>query len=91
MEEMVMAVVDATMREFNGDIERLYFMSHSMGAQGALRIASRWPQRVAAIVESAGMPTAVGAEDRAAHLYLNAADPYAVDWLLGQRRKGEAN
>jgi predicted peptidase len=78
MEEMVMTAIDATMREFNGDADRLYFLSHSMGAQGALRIAARWPERFAGIVESAGAPDAVGQEDRRAHSYLNEPDPFAA-------------
>lgn len=87
MEELVIAELDQTMKEFNGDPSRIYLTGFSMGATGAYRIAYRWPDRFAAIMAVAGrIDTARAATysdrdkqaDRAANPWVAAADPYAA-------------
>lgn len=87
MEELVIAELDRTMAEFNGDPSRVYLAGFSMGATGAYRIAYRWPTRFAAIVAIAGRVDTSDAKtysdrdkqaDRAANPFVAAADPFAA-------------
>jgi predicted peptidase len=54
MQDQTLACLDATAKEFNGDPDRVYLIGYSMGGQGVLRIASRWPDRFAALVDISG-------------------------------------
>jgi predicted peptidase len=87
MEELVIAELDRTMAEFNGDPSRVYLAGFSMGATGAYRIAYRWPIRFAAIVAIAGRVDTSDAKtysdrdkqaDRAANPFVTAVDPFAA-------------
>jgi predicted peptidase len=86
MEEMVLAQVDRTVTEFNGDANRLYLAGFSMGGGGVIRMASRWPERFAAIVDISGrvsvpvmasnITDALIDEDIRSHVFLQSADPF---------------
>jgi predicted peptidase len=84
MQEQVLACLDAAAREFNGDKDRYYLVGYSMGGQGVLRIASRWPNRFAALVAISGTVIATSpsatkqqvALDVQTHTFLNAPDIY---------------
>ena len=84
MQEQILACLDATAKEFNGDAERVYLMGYSMGGQGVLRLASRWPNRFAALVDISGTviaksPSATSQQvalDVQTHPFLNAPDLY---------------
>jgi predicted peptidase len=87
MEELVIAELDRTMTEFNGDPSRVYLTGFSMGATGAYRIAYRWPTRFAAIVAIAGRVDTANAQtysdrdkqaDRQANPFVATADPFAA-------------
>ena len=87
MEELVIAELDQTMREFGGDPMRVYLTGFSMGATGAYRIAYRWPNRFAAVaaiagrVETSDVKTYSDREkaaDRQANPFVSAADPFAA-------------
>lgn len=54
MEDQVIASLEATVKEFACDSSRLYLIGYSMGGQGVLRMASRWPDRFAALVDISG-------------------------------------
>jgi predicted peptidase len=91
MEELVIAELDRTMAEFNGDPSRVYLTGFSMGATGAYRIAYRWPTRFAAVVAIAGRVDTSDVQtysdrdreaDRAANPFVAAADPFVA---LAQR------
>ena len=84
MHEQVLACLDAAAREFNGDADRYYLMGYSMGGQGVLRLASRWPDKFAALVDISGTviaksPSATNEQvalDVQTHPFLNAPDLY---------------
>ena len=84
MQEQVLACLDATAKEFNGDAERFYLIGYSMGGQGVLRLASRWPNRFAALVDISGTvvaksPSATNEQvalDVQTHPFLTAPDLY---------------
>ena len=84
MHEQILACLDATTKEFNGDADRVYLMGYSMGGQGVLRLASRWPNRFAALVDISGTviaksPSATNPQvtlDLQTHPFLNAPDLY---------------
>jgi predicted peptidase len=88
MEEMVLAQVDQTIKEFNGDESRVYLTGFSMGAGGVIRMASRWPERFAAIVVISGRASvpanannidqALIDEDVHTHVYLQSADLFGA-------------
>ena len=87
MEELVIAELDQTMAEFNGDPSRVYLTGFSMGATGAYRIAYRWPTRFAAIVAIAGRVDTSDVQtysdrdklaDRTANPFVAAADPFVA-------------
>jgi predicted peptidase len=69
MQELVLAELESTEKEFNIDRSREYLTGHSMGGAAAFRIAYRWPTRFAAIVAIDGtvepIPAGHGAVDRA--------------------------
>lgn len=84
MQEQVLACLDATVREFNGDADRFYLIGYSMGGQGVLRLSSRWPNRFAALVDISGTviarsPSATNEQvalDIQTHPFLTAPDIY---------------
>ena len=84
MQEQVLACLDATAKEFNGDLERFYLIGYSMGGQGVLRLASRWPDKFAALVDISGTviaksPSATNEQvalDVQTHPFLTAPDLY---------------
>jgi predicted peptidase len=85
MEELVMAELDRTIEEFRGDPDRVYLTGYSMGATGAFRIASRWPERFAAMATistrvqgSEGGAQGEAELDRRTHPFVAASDPFAA-------------
>ena len=54
MEAQIMAALDASAREFNGDPQRTYLTGFSMGGYGTWLIAARHPERFAALVVVCG-------------------------------------
>jgi len=90
MQEQVLACLDAAAREFNGDADRVYLIGYSMRGQGVLRLASRWRDRFAALVDISGTviaksPSATKehvAIDVHTHAFLNAPDLYRALALL---------
>ena len=84
MQKQILASLDAAAKEFNGDADRFYLIGYSMGGQGVLRLASRWPDRFAAIVDISGTVIAKSpsvtqeqlAIDVQTHAFLNAPDLY---------------
>jgi predicted peptidase len=54
MTKMVLATLDKTVAEFNGDAERSYLIGVSMGGYGAWHMASQYPGRFAAVVPICG-------------------------------------
>jgi predicted peptidase len=56
MQEMVLAELTATVAEFRVDTSRVYLSGFSMGGTGVYAIASRSPDRFAALVAIAGSP-----------------------------------
>ena len=90
MHDQVLACLDATAKEFNGDADRFYLIGYSMGGQGVLRISSRWPDKFAALVDISGTvvaksPSATDqqvAVDVQTHPFLNAPDIYRALALL---------
>jgi predicted peptidase len=81
MQEQALAALDAATKEFNGDPDRLYAAGLSLGGQGVIRMASRSPNRFAAIVAVCG-PYSDGGKadeiDRADYPYLTSPDPFAA-------------
>jgi predicted peptidase len=81
-ENLVVATIDATLREFHGDENRVSLAGGSMGGRGVMRIASRWPTRFAALLDASGPLTQpVGTPesielDRRSHQFLRAEDPF---------------
>jgi predicted peptidase len=54
MEAQIMAALDASAKEFNGDPQRTYLTGFSMGGYGAWLIGARHPKRFAALVVVCG-------------------------------------
>jgi predicted peptidase len=52
--QAALAVLDITIREFNGDPKRVVLTGYSAGGNGTWSIASRYPERFAAIVPICG-------------------------------------
>ena len=50
MQDMAMATLDATLHEFNGDLDRVYLTGFSLGGAGVVRMAGGWPTRFAALL-----------------------------------------
>ena len=90
MQEQILACLDATAREFNGDSDRFYLIGYSMGGQGVLRLSSRWPNKFAALVDISGTVIAKSpsttneqvALDVQTHPFLIAPDIYKALALL---------
>ena len=86
MEDMALAALDASVKEFSGDPDRLFLTGWAMGGQGVLRIASRWPARFAALVDISGTVPALSppateqdvAVDVRTHAFLSEPDVYAA-------------
>ena len=84
MQEQILACLDATTKEFKGAADRVYLIGYSMGGQGVLRLASRWPDRFAALVDISGTviaksPSATNEQvalDLQTHPFLTAPDLY---------------
>jgi predicted peptidase len=93
MQQLVMAELDATEKEFHIDNAREYLTGFSMGAVGTYRIAYRWPERFAALVAIAGQVQALNAAsapdrtdiDRNTNAFTAATDPFSA---LAVRLKG---
>ncbi|MBZ5607074.1 MAG: prolyl oligopeptidase family serine peptidase [Acidobacteriia bacterium] len=68
MQQLAIAELDQTVKEFRIDTSREYLTGYSMGAAGSYRIAYKWPERFAAIATGAGtvqpIPASLG-PDRA--------------------------
>lgn len=58
-EEFVLQLVDAALRTWQIDPDRVYFAGHSMGGYGAWMLGAHHADRVAAIAPSAGAPTPI--------------------------------
>ena len=84
VEALAIMTLDRTLAEFSVDTDRISVVGYSMGAVGAYRIASRWPERFAALVAIAGraevskLSPQLEQADRELHPYVNAADPFAA-------------
>jgi predicted peptidase len=89
MQEQALAALDASIKEFSGDPGRVYAVGLSLGGQGVLRIASRWPSRFAALVSVCGRVNiaqvgvgpnfdAYAEMDRRTHPFLKAPDPFGA-------------
>lgn len=58
-EEFVLDLVDAALRTWKIDPDRVYFVGHSMGGYGSWTLGAHHADRVAAIAPSAGAPTPI--------------------------------
>lgn len=58
-EEFVLDLVDAALRTWKLDPDRVYFVGHSMGGYGSWALGSHHADRTAAIAPSAGAPTPI--------------------------------
>lgn len=54
MEQMVIEAIEQTAQEFKADANRIYLVGVSMGGYGVLHLASRYPQKFAALVSICG-------------------------------------
>ena len=54
MMQMAMAELDASIKEFRGDPQRIYLTGLSLGGYGTWEIAKNWPHKFAAIVPVCG-------------------------------------
>ncbi len=86
MQNLVMAEMRRTIQEYRIDTLRVYLNAHSMGAEGAYRIAYRWPGTFAALALSAGQveipnppyPQSDIDIDHKANAFTTASDPFAA-------------
>jgi dienelactone hydrolase len=62
-EEFVLGLLDAALRTWKIDRDRVYFAGHSMGGYGTWTLGSAHADRVAALAPSAGAPTPVLGSD----------------------------
>jgi predicted peptidase len=82
MQDVVMAELDRTMKEFRTDPDRVYLSGFSMGAGSAYGIAYRWPHTFAGLIAIAGpveFPMLDAAQRdvlRRSHSFLTEAKPY---------------
>ena len=82
-QEMALGELDAAVKDFNGDVNRVYLTGFSMGGAGAVRLAARWPERFAALVaispwirpDLAFIPPQVAEDDVRTHPFLR-PQPY---------------
>jgi pimeloyl-ACP methyl ester carboxylesterase len=58
-EEFVLALVDAALRTWKLDPDKVFFVGHSMGGYGSWTLGAHHADRVAAIAPSAGAPTPI--------------------------------
>jgi len=58
-EEFVLDLVDAALRTWKIDTDRVFFVGHSMGGYGSWTLGGHHADRVAAIAPSAGAPTPI--------------------------------
>lgn len=58
-EEFVLDLVDAALRTWKLDPDRIYFVGHSMGGYGSWTLGAHHADRIAAIAPSAGAPTPI--------------------------------
>lgn len=58
-EEFVLALVDAALRTWKLDPDKVFFVGHSMGGYGSWVLGAHHADRVAAIAPSAGAPTPI--------------------------------
>jgi len=86
MKRQTVAALEASTREFHGDIDRTYLGGYSMGGRGTWTLAWQQPDRFAALIVIAGpvvdIPPEWTADQRATALreieFLRAGDPYAA-------------
>jgi len=64
-EEFVLALLEAALRTWRIDRNRVYFSGHSMGGYGTWTLGAHHADRVAALAASAGAPTPILGRDRA--------------------------
>jgi predicted esterase len=64
-EEFVLELVDAALRTWKIDRNRVYFSGHSMGGYGTWTLGAHHADRVAALAASAGAPTPIFGADKA--------------------------
>lgn len=77
---IALASLDASMKEFDGDPDRVYLTGLSMGGYGTWELALQQPQRFAALVPICGGLTVDWTDQRpgmVAHSVANAPDPFA--------------
>lgn len=75
------AALDAVLREFNGDPDRVYLTGMSMGGYGTWELALQQPTRFAALVPVCGGITVDWGRDRPgmqAHSVVDTPDPFAA-------------
>jgi predicted peptidase len=77
MEAQTFAALDATMKEFNGDSERLYLTGLSMGGYGTWAFGYKYPEKFAALVPVCGGVVASGQAPAWHPRAKNPHDPYA--------------
>ncbi|HEX5052469.1 MAG TPA: hypothetical protein VFZ65_11895 [Planctomycetota bacterium] len=58
-EEFVLDLVDAALRTWKFDTDKVFFVGHSMGGYGSWTLGAHHADRVAAIAPSAGAPTPI--------------------------------
>lgn len=78
---LALAALDASMKEFNGDPERVYLTGLSMGGYGTWELALQQPQRFAALVPVCGGITVDWTDarpDMQAQSVIREADPFAA-------------
>ena len=79
MMALAMAALDQSVKEFNGDAERLYLTGLSMGGYGTWGIASTYPGKFAALAPVCGgirLPARLAAQQQVQQSD-DSADPYA--------------
>lgn len=77
---IALAALDASMKEFDGDPDRVYLTGLSMGGYGTWELALQQPQRFAALVPICGGLTVDWTDRRpsmVAHSVVSAPDPFA--------------
>src|SRR5215469_16886066 len=66
MQQLAIAELDQTVKEFRIDTSREYLIGYSMGAAGSYRIAYKWLERFAALATGAGtvqpIPASLGSD-----------------------------
>lgn len=78
MQEMAMAALESTIKEFNGDRQRLYATGLSMGGYGTWEMAMRYPRYFAAIAPVCGAlrGSSMLPDLHSKQVALNGSDPY---------------